>query len=276
MNNILSKKQDSKISKALIEQELSDFHVVNKPDVFVFEELDSTNQWVIENLSGKPDSSLLCVAESQSSGRGRAGRQWCSPFGGNIYMSFSCVTGVSRKNISALSLVVGLALVRVLREKNIEGLSLKWPNDVLLGGKKLAGTLIESKINSGQLEFIVGIGINVQMPVGFDLKSDIGWADLTGTGVQVSDRSQLIAMVYSECEKLMHEFFEEGFSVFRHEWMQYDEFAGKEVKIIDQDKLLCSGREAGVDENGYLLVHSDSGVKQIISGDVSLRVNNAD
>lgn len=262
------------LKKALIEQGLGASQSKTKVDVFVFDELGSTNQWVIDNISKKTDENLLCVAERQSLGRGRSGREWKSANASNVYMSFSCIAGVNRKNISALSLVIGLAVARVLKNKGVAGVSLKWPNDVLLHGKKLAGILIESKLHNGQLVMIVGIGINVQMPLDFNVSSDLGWADLSGTEVTVADRNQLIASVYSECEEMISDFFVQGFSVYKSEWMDYDEYMGKGVKIMDQGKLVYSGNNMGVDEGGCLLVNSGSETKQIFSGDVSLRINN--
>lgn len=273
MKNIDNSKQAA-LNKALIEKELDESQSKSKVHVFVFDEVGSTNQWVIDNISKKAGENLLCVAESQALGRGRSGREWKSPKASNVYMSFSCIAGINRKNISALSLVVGLAVVRVLKKKGIVGGALKWPNDVLLHGKKLAGILIESKLHDGQLVMIVGIGINVQMPLDFSVSSELGWADLSGTDVTAADRNQLIANVYLECEEMISAFFAEGFPIYKSEWMECDEYTGKDVKIVDQGKLMHSGVNMGVDDSGCLLVRSGSEIKQIYSGDVSLRINN--
>lgn len=275
-NNILSQKQNHKLSKALIENELANSNASKVPAVYVFEELDSTNQWLLDNISSAYDRSVLCVAECQKSGRGRAGRQWCSPSGSNVYMSFSRQVAGCRGNVSAVSLVIGLALVRVLKQKGVSGVSIKWPNDVLIDGRKLAGILIESKVVSGVLVLVVGVGINVQMPVNFVLNSEIGWADLSGKGVFLSDRNELIALFYIECQKMIDEFTNEGFSIFRNEWLSYDEFAAKEVKIVDRDQIIYSGIEMGVDDEGCLLVRSGAEIKRIFTGDVSLRIRNED
>lgn len=264
------------LKKALIEQELDDSQSNRKVHVFVFDEIGSTNQWLIDNISKIKTENLLCVAESQALGRGRSGREWMSPQASNVYMSFSCIAGVNRKNISALSLVIGLAITRVLKKEGVIGCALKWPNDVLLHGKKLAGILIESKIHEGRLVMIVGIGINVQMPLSFNVSSELSWADLSDTRVTVADRNQLIARVYSECEAMISTFFVKGFPVYKNEWMACDAYAGKGVKIVDQGKLMLSGTNMGVDDSGCLLVRSGSEIKQILSGDVSLRINNED
>lgn len=262
------------LKKALIEQKLDESQSKSKVHVFVFDEIGSTNQWVIDNISKIKGGNLLCVAESQVLGRGRSGRIWKSPKASNVYMSFSCVAAMNRKNTSALSLVIGLAVTRVLKKKGVVGCALKWPNDILLHGKKLAGILIESKIHDGQLVMIVGIGINVQMPLDINVSSELGWTDLSDTEVTVADRNQLIANVYSECEEMISAFVVKGFSVYKNEWMACDEYAGKDVKIVDQGELMLSGTNMGVDDYGCLLVRSGSEIKQIFSGDVSLRINN--
>lgn len=276
MNNILSEKLNIKISKAQIELELISNKIVELPEVFYFDEIDSTNQWLLSNLSSIGGKKLLCVAEKQLSGRGRAGREWSSPSGANIYMSFTCVSPVKGKDVSALSLIIGLALVRILNRKGVTGLALKWPNDVILNNKKLAGVLIEARMIAGVLVLVVGVGINVKMPVGFELQAERGWADLVDFDVSLADRNHLIAMLYKECSEMIKVFFERGFSGFRDEWMGCDAFAGQEVVILDHGKRVCSGKEVGVDEQGYLLVQSGSDINRIISGDVSLRAASND
>lgn len=272
----MGQKQINKISKSLIELGLGNSERKKKINVFVFDELDSTNQWVSEHIAERGDQSLLCIAESQTLGRGRSGREWSSPAGSNIYMSFSCRPDTERKNIAAISLLIGLALIRVLKAKGLNDVALKWPNDVLVRGKKLAGILIESKRCAEHLILIIGVGVNVKMPIGFKIESEMGWSDLSSIDATPADRNALIVQFYLECEKVMRQFFEQGFSVFKQEWMSYDGFAGRDVKIIDQGELQYCGMNMGIDDSGCLLVRSDEGVKKIFSGDVSLRINNED
>lgn len=264
----------TKISKELIEKELINSDLSELPDLYVFDSINSTNQWVIDKLAESPCKEVLCVTDSQASGRGRNGRDWESPSDSNIYMSFCTKVEVTRKNIAPLSLVIGLALIRVLQKKGVKGLGLKWPNDVLLLNKKLAGILIESKIVSGQLYVVVGMGVNVKMPADVSIESNLGWADLSSTGLLVEHRGQLIAEIYIECMSLINDLFQDGFALLQKEWMKNDEYAGREVSIIDQGKETVSGINEGVDENGCLLIRVNGEIKKILSGDVSLRSKN--
>lgn len=260
------------ISKELIEQKLHELSIGKPIHVHVFEQLDSTNQWLQENISARGVERLVCVAEKQSSGRGRAGRSWLSPGGGNIYMSFSYLLKPGLLDFSAISLVIGIAVIKALQAIGVSGLALKWPNDILLEGAKLAGVLIQTR-NVGDKRFlIIGIGINVQMPDASTIKPDINWRDLSGFGVGSKDRELIIAHVLKECELVIEAFFNEGFSIFRDQWESYDAWAGKAVMVTDQDKMIVSGTEAGIDLDGRLQVKTEHGLVKVQSGDVSLRI----
>lgn len=276
MGIIKNQKQVFSLSKLQIQAAIDRSGLKNKVNVHVFEEIDSTNQWIKDNSLMVGNEQLLCVAESQSSGRGRSGRSWVSPEQSNVYMSFSYLPGVSRNNISPLSLVIGLALVRVLSRKGVLGLSLKWPNDVLLNGKKLAGILIESQLSNRELVMIIGIGVNVRMPVGIDIDSDIGWADLSNESSECLDRNEIIADLYTESMTMISKVLASDFSIYKAEWKSYDAFANKAIKVIDRGVVTNSGINAGIDENGCLLISSPAGVKKVYSGDVSLRLNKHD
>jgi len=245
--------------------------IKNNVDVYVFEEIDSTSQWVVERLSAGSVCTVLCVAETQKKGRGRSGRLWQSPAYSNIYMSFSYLADIELKNIAATSLVVGLAITRVFKNLGISGVTLKWPNDILLRGKKLAGVLIEAKTVGQQLYLVVGIGINVRNPEGFNVDSELGWEDLSAEGLGLADRSRIIAMVYDECEKLMSSFVANGFAMLKKEWEAVDEYAGKDVVVMDQNTVIATGMGSGVDDYGCLLIKKDNTVKKVVCGDVSLR-----
>ena len=260
-----------KLSKTSIVSVMKDLAVTKVPQVFVFDELGSSNQWLLENLELLDAGEMLCVADSQTRGRGRAGRNWCSPPASNIYMSFTITTS-SVAEISSISLVMGLALVKSLSDMGVSDLTIKWPNDVLLGSKKLAGVLIEAKPCNGGVVLVVGIGINVEMSPDVNLRSELGWVDLSAAGLSLVDRNDIVARVYSGCKQLTNEFMANGFASLREEWESYDAFKGKSVKVIDNDKVICEGEESGLDDSGRLLIKTDTGMQAVHSGDVSLRI----
>lgn len=261
----------SKITKECIENEVDKLGLSGTvPEVFVFDELCSTNQWLIDHL--KDDRSMLCVANVQTDGRGREGRSWLSPSGG-IYMSFNHKVASHVCDYSAVSLVIGLVIVRVLRSEGVSNVKVKWPNDILIDGLKLAGVLIETKKVGGLLQLVIGIGINVQMSESSIMPGDINWSDLSGECIGLNDRDRIIALIINECNKVIYQFFEQGFSVFRDEWMSFDAYSGKSINILDQERVILSGIESGVDIRGGLQVLSGSELIKVHSGDVSLRIN---
>lgn len=261
----------SEITKERIQKEVGKLGLSESaPEVFVFDELCSTNQWLIDHL--RDDRSKLCVANLQTDGRGREGRSWLSPSGG-IYMSFNHKVASQVCDYSAVSLVIGLVIVRVLRSEGVSNVTVKWPNDILIDGAKLAGVLIETKKISGSLQLVIGIGLNIQMPDSSIMPGDINWSDLSGECIGLNDRERLIALILNECDKAIFQFFEQGFGVFRDEWMRFDAYSGKSINILDQERVILSGIESGVDISGMLQVLSGSELIKVHSGDVSLRIN---
>lgn len=258
------------LSKIRLKQELDELGISQLFDLHVFDKIDSTNAWLLENLRATADLSNVCVADEQTAGSGRSGRSWYSPAGKNIYFSYSLALDASVQDFSALSLVVGLVVNRVLRKLGVSDLALKWPNDILRNNKKLAGILIAVKTVSQQRYLVIGIGINVSMQEDSKALREIGCNDLAGTGLEVTDREKIIAMILAESNKAIVTFIEHGFSAFRDEWNSCDAWNGKHVQILDQGKIVVSGVESGVDEDGCLQVKAEQMYK-ISSGDVSLR-----
>jgi len=240
-----------------------------QPRVFVFDELGSTNQWLLDHLNDK--ELKVCVANSQIAGRGREGRSWVSP-DGNIYMSFNYCIGSEISDFSAISLVMGVVLIRVLRSVGVNDVNVKWPNDILLDDSKLAGILIETKKANKNTHLVIGIGLNVQMIDECRELRDSKWSDLSAHGLGLKDRERVIALILVESKKTLQQFFNEGFGVFREEWMKSDVYAGMDVNILDRGKVILSGVESGVDRNGMLQVLSGSKLIKVHSGDVSLRI----
>jgi BirA family biotin operon repressor/biotin-[acetyl-CoA-carboxylase] ligase len=151
--------------------------------VDIFLEIDSTNTWLRQKaLDGAPTGSV-CVAEMQSAGRGRRNRRWVSPFAASLYLSLLWRSAAGAAELGGLSLAVGVAIVRSLRAFGIDTAGLKWPNDVLVDGAKLAGILIDVIGEStGPCSVIIGIGINVAMPEAAAAEIDQDWTDLWRTG----------------------------------------------------------------------------------------------
>lgn len=212
---------------------------------------------------------LVTIADSQSGGRGRQGRQWISPPGQNLYISFGFSIARGFSGLDGLSLVAGLALVRALEDCGAQGLGLKWPNDVLVSGKKLAGVLIELQGElEGSVRVVIGIGTNVHM----DAAEGIGqpWISLDKACPDIEWRRNLVAAtLIRRLADAVALFEKEGFAVFRDEWQARDVFQGRDVDAINGG---FSGAALGIDEKGNYRVQTPQGERGVSAGEISLRV----
>lgn len=234
-----------------------------------FHELDSTNDYL--RGRGEAASATVCLAERQTRGKGRRGRNWVSPYGANLYLSLSWGFECGLSALAGLSLVVGIALVRALRHLGVEGAGLKWPNDIYLQGAKLAGVLIEASGESaGPCSAVIGIGVNVAMPEQQGRHIDQRWTDLRAHGIPVS-RNQLAASLLEQLLPALAEFARHGMQPFQEEWQRHDLSYGVPVQIQHAESAL-SGMGLGIDRDGAFLLETPDGIRRFTSGEVSLRI----
>lgn len=238
-------------------------------DLVVLNEVDSTNRFLSDRIRQHSSKSTVCLAEYQTGGRGRRGKQWVSPFGANLYFSMLHRFDISTSQMLGLSLVVGVAVIRLLRSMGCSDVGLKWPNDVLYKQKKLGGILIEvSGETGGPCQAVVGIGLNVDMPPNAEI--DQAWSDLNAALDTVVDRNALAAGLIAELNIAFGVFSQHGLAAFRDEWSQLDVLNGQELTIdMGTQKFMGCGR--GVANDGSLLVEIDGVVKPFSSGDVTVR-----
>ena len=171
-----------------------------------------------------------------------------------------------------LSLVVGLAVARALEDCGVAGVQLKWPNDVLVHGGKMAGILIELVARHGRpAAAVIGIGVNLQLPAGTTIPGQVAVADLRRElGDHAPDRVNLLATILGQLRGLLDTYAIAGFGALRGAWQQRNAFADLPVRISG-DAEATAGICIGVDDDGALLLRTDLGVRRILSGDVSLR-----
>lgn len=244
-------------------------------DIDILDECDSSNTQLMQRADAGAPTGTVIVARRQTAGRGRRGRVWQSAPDSSL--SFSLLWRFPETtNLSGLSLMVGLALVRALNHMNVRGLSLKWPNDVLLNGRKLAGVLIELASSSHAPEkrrpaAIIGIGINLRpLPQGL-LPSDQAIAALTEGMTPLPDIARLMAGLLAELHTHLTTFTHEGFAPFREDWQRYNAFADHPVRLLADFSPPLEGICRGIDEDGALLLETTHGIQRIVSGEVSLR-----
>ena len=199
--------------------------------VAVLPVIDSTNQYLLDRI-GELRSGDACVAEYQQAGRGRRGRKWFSPFGANLYLSIYWRLEQGPAAAIGLSLVIGIIMAEVLQELGAENVRVKWPNDLYLGDRKLAGILVELTGKTGDAaQIVIGAGINLAMR---HAESDVinqGWVNLQEAGV-VIDRNTLAVRLINELRAALQSFEQEGLSPWLSRWKKLDNFIDRPVKLI--------------------------------------------
>lgn len=236
------------------------------------EQVDSTNSRLLTmGQAGAEHKSVLAV-EWQTGGKGRRGRAWLSPLGGGLAFSVLWHFNRSASDLSCLSLAVGLGLVRALRQVGLADVQLKWPNDVLLAGRKLAGILIELHGDVlGPSMAVIGVGVNVRVPEALRGEIDQPVTDLTeGLGSPV-DRNGLLTECLRQLDQVLGCYEQGGFAGLRSEWEASHAFHGQEARMIAPQGESWQGRVAGIDEAGALLLDTESGQRRFYSGELSLR-----
>lgn len=238
-------------------------------DIDVKSTVGSTN----DEVKAKDGAPYVCLAEAQSSGRGRRGRDWISPYGTNIYLSVAWSFDQLSGSLDGLSLCVGIAVARAIEQLVGLKAGLKWPNDLVYEQKKLAGVLLELEGElSGPMRVIIGIGVNVEMSRAAGADIDQQWVSLSEISRKTVSRNQLAAQILSQLADILPEFEQHGFSRFTGVWREFDVLENVGIYLVQPNKRI-TGVAKGVSENGELLVATGNGVEVFRSGEVSVRVD---
>lgn len=236
----------------------------------VHEALDSTNAEVIRRRAEFEDGkTFVCIADHQTAGRGRRGRQWQSPRGENLYLSFGLTFRGGFSMLDGLSLVLGVAVAEALEALGLSPVALKWPNDVFYNGKKLAGILVElqGELEEGVVNVVAGIGLNVHM-------TDAGQIDQEWTSLakaqsdRIWSRNRVAAALIESVVSAADRFATDGFKSFQSRWQARDEFYGRSLFARDGD---LSGVGKGIDSSGNYLVAVGDRLESVRAGELSLR-----
>jgi len=238
----------------------------------ILDTVDSTNAELMRRAEQGYSCGLVCTAEQQTAGRGRRGRQWVSPYASNLYLSLLWEFSQGAAALEGLSLAVGVAVARALRACAVPKVQLKWPNDVLYGGSKLGGILLEMRGDTaGSCQVVIGVGLNVAMPAAAAGAIDQAWTDIkTITANQHPGRNRLLAAVLNELLPLAADFERQGFNHWRDEWLSLDAFNGAAV-VLNTGSAQLGGIARGVDERGALQLETTTGVQSVYGGEISLR-----
>ncbi len=240
----------------------------------MFSQIDSTNSYLLgreQSIGG------VCLAEAQSFGRGRRGRQWFSPFGRNIYMSVAWGFEGGVAAMEGLSLAVGVAIANSLEALGLGGVELKWPNDLLFQGKKLGGILIEMTGDpAGYCRAVIGIGINFDMAGGISVDEQISqpWTDIKALADEnarlLPSKSLVVASILNELFPLLNVYVERRFSFYLDEWIRRAAYRSDTV-VLQNGSAQIEGRFLGVNKQGALRLMTAAGEGLFYGGEVSLR-----
>jgi len=238
----------------------------------VFHEVDSTNAYLLKETKQGGISGHACLAECQHSGRGRRGRHWVSPFGGNLYLSLRWHFHAGAASLGGLSLAIAVAVMRALRDQGLDSAQLKWPNDILVKGRKLAGILLElSGESDGPCAVVIGLGLNVRTSVAEMSTVDQAWIDLESALGKGVSRNALATQLLCQIVYAVKCFEREGLTPFMAEWAQWDALAGHEISL-DLPAGTLQGIARGIDESGALLLAHNGKLQRHHSGEVSVRL----
>jgi len=246
-------------------------------ELTVLQQTDSTNS-ALARLPVEQRHAHALLAEQQTAGRGRRQRAWHSPAGGNIYLSLGWRFATQTAALSTLPLVAALCLCRALDRTGLQGHGIKWPNDVLIDGAKLAGILVETQaVGSGPVLAVIGIGLNVRMPFSGSAHTtaiiDRPWTDLASqlpSERRSISRNEIVALLLEELLPGLERFEAEGFAGFHDEWRQRDLLAGRRLRLEGNGGFRY-GRAVAVEDDGGLRVDIDDyGPQVLYAADVSI------
>ncbi|WP_462156965.1 bifunctional biotin--[acetyl-CoA-carboxylase] ligase/biotin operon repressor BirA [Pseudoalteromonas sp. GB56] len=234
--------------------------------------IDSTNTELMRRLQqGKVRNNSVLVAEMQKQGKGRRGRVWQSPFAANLYYSYYWRLDDGMHAAMGLSIAVGLAVYDSLKALYDLDVQLKWPNDVLVNGRKLAGVLVElDGTAEGPCHLVIGIGLNVAMPQTSADNIDQPWCDLSEFSDDI-DKNQLVAVLTCFLQKRLAQYQQHGLQGMYQQWNNVHAFAGQCVELSSGTSS-WRGICEGIDEQGAVVLRIDGQSKRYFGGEISLRV----
>lgn len=242
--------------------------------------IDSTNSELMRRATAGAPSGTCLAAESQTAGRGRRGRTWHSALGASLTFSLLWRFDKSAGELAGLSLVVGLAILRALHDvglRDADGVGLKWPNDIVADGAKLAGILIETQGDMlGPTAVVIGIGVNVNLNPSLKMNIDQPATDVNSCCDRIPSRNRLLARILQELQLVLDEFQQTGFRTFKPAWCKHHVLHGKSVRVQFADGSTVEAKVKDVADNGALIVAVNGKTLHVTAGEVSLRATAGD
>ena len=246
-----------------------------KVEVYLHVLLDSTNVF-LKQLTSSEKKVRICLAEKQTKGRGRRGKEWFSPFGSNVCLSIRRPVNITPKASGGISLVVGISIVQALESLGYVDLKIKWPNDIYYMNKKLSGVLIEVvSVKHDFLDVVIGIGMNVNVPASAMSTVEQAWVNLAEIPCDSpAGRNDLVIAIVNHLNDNLSLLETKGLSAFKQSWKRYDLLFGKSIKVMQEDNSLLEGEAIGISDTGQLLLkRTNNMVLPVSAGEVSVRLS---
>lgn len=236
-------------------------------------DVGSTNTYLLHQAADYMGQRYAVLAEKQSAGKGRRGRIWVSPFGKSIYLSLLATFAGGVASLEGLSLMVAIAVERALAKLGVEGIGLKWPNDLYAQEKKLAGILLEVNGDySNHCQVVIGVGLNLALSEEDAAAIEQPWVSLSSLKPGLS-RNKVAAALLDELLKAVDEFQQDGFAPYQQYWSERDIYHNQKVRVISGNKEK-TGIIKGVNRKGELMLRTELGMEVLNAGEVSVRATN--
>ncbi|HOK00941.1 MAG TPA: biotin--[acetyl-CoA-carboxylase] ligase [Spirochaetota bacterium] len=244
--------------------------IFGQREILVFDTIDSTNIKAFQLATeGYPEGTII-LAQQQTSGKGRLGRRWSSPYGKNIYISIISRPFISPMDAPKLTLTSAIAVFHTIEKFNISNVEIKWPNDILVNGKKICGILNEMKGDSDSVDFIItGIGININQKLNEfpeELQNTATSFEIIKN--QTTGRVEVIKALLENFEKYYKMLTSGNFEDILAQWSAKAQIVGKKIKV-QQLKESFVGTVKAITVDGNLLLDTEAGIKEISSGDIN-------
>lgn len=238
----------------------------------IFESIASTNTYLLGQPAPKAGRCRVVIAEYQTAGRGRHLRRWVSPPGSGLCLSFAYTFGEMPRQMSSLTLAIGVAVTNMLKHLGAGEVGLKWPNDIVARDGKMGGILTEVQgRGDGELTVVTGVGLNLDLPAGSENAIESDWArrpvDAKSVIQPLPAPEVIVAATTDSLFEAMQKFAQHGFPGFAADWAQHDWLLNRAVTVDLPDRQI-SGIATGVDADGALLVDTGKVVTRVISGSI--------
>jgi BirA family biotin operon repressor/biotin-[acetyl-CoA-carboxylase] ligase len=244
-------------------------------NIEIVDQIESTSTELNRRSPRRDIHGVVLAAEWQTAGRGRRGRAWTAVAGGSLTFSLGWRFEQGAGFLAGLSLAVGVAVVRALEADGFTGIALKWPNDLIHRHQKLGGILIDLNGDAlGPSTTVIGVGINVRLPANARKDIPVPVTDLSAVAGKKKlpvDRNRVLARLLDELSAVLQQYAAEGFAPFAAEWQHRHAYQGKMVKLLLPDGAVVTGKVAGVDASGALVLADGPRRTRFLSGEISLR-----